>query len=166
MEGDLKLDIVKEIDESVSSKDDESRKELLWERREEILLSKWSKSMINSSKEHYIKGKRTKKINNTLNVVTILISLSSSIFKTELDKIPLLSHSIMYMTSALIGITSFFNLSKRQEQHFQYEQKYKELSNEIDKEMAKPKRHRIACDVYLQKIMSEMNKLDSSAPLI
>ena len=42
--------------------------------------------------------------------------------------------------------------------------KFFELSNEIETELSKPKRHRIACDVYMEKIKQEYVKYCGQSP--
>jgi len=54
------------------------------------------------------------------------------------------------------GIGMFFNFGKKEHTHFEYANKFFELSNEIESELSKPKRMRVACDVYMEKIKQEI----------
>lgn len=158
MNDDIKIDLTPS-----SSVDNENRKELLWETQEEQLLEKWMEEMYECSKKQGIKGKRTKKIYALIGLpATLLPIILSGLSSIEID--PLLNSLLMITTGSLIGISTFFNLGKKFAQHFEYEHKYDELARELDKELQKPKRHRIACDLYMEKIYMSYNGLNARAP--
>ena len=161
IEEDIAIDLTSMSD---SSKDDLNRKELLWESREEVLLEKWMLDMFDSSKKQGICGKKYKKLYAVFGVPSILMPLIMSGFTAQLEKQPLISSLLMITTGSLIGISTFFNLGKRFTQHFEYEHRYYELALEIEKEMKKPKKHRIACDVYIEKIYMTYCGLNARAP--
>ena len=153
-------------EKSDSSKDDEQRRELLWERREEQLLLQWCKKLKSNSLAHGIKAKRTKRYYNMVSLPAILIPVIASSLSTVLQPYPLAMSGAMLFTSVFTGVNGFFNLGGKTQLHFEYEYAYNKLANEIDKELCKPKRHRVACDLYMQIILSEMNRLDASAPVL
>jgi hypothetical protein len=64
------------------------------------------------------------------------------------------------------GVGMFFNFGKKEQLHFEYMNRFFELANEIEAELSKPKRHRIACDVYMEKIKQEYNKYTSLSPTL
>lgn len=153
-------------EKSDSSKDDPARKELLWERREEQLLLQWCKKLKEHSIAHGIKAKRTKQYYNMVSLPAILIPVVVSSLSTVLQPYPLAMSIAMLVTSLFTGVNAFFNLGGKTQLHFEFEYAYNKLANEIDKELCKPKRHRTACDLYMQIILSEMNRLDSAAPVL
>jgi len=162
MSNDIKVEITPL---SSSSNDDENRKELLWETREEELLQKWMDEMVINSKKQGLKARKTKKLYALLGVpATLLPIVLSGLSSLEID--PLTNSLLMIATGSLIGISTFFNLGKKFAQHFEYEHKYDELSRELQKELRKPKRHRIACDVYMEKIYMAYNGLNARAPAV
>ena len=143
-----------EIEITPPSKDDENRKELPWESREERIIQKWAKDCKRRSIYHTVKAKQTKLKYSIFGVPTILIPI---VLGGVSSVIP--CHSIIYsvgmMLSGLLSATSmFFNYGKKTEEHFNYGNKFFELSNEIDSELCKPKRHRIDCSVYMEKIFN------------
>ena len=76
-----------------------------------------------------------------------------------------LSYSIIMMVSALFNATlMFFNFGKKQSDHSNYANLYIELSYEIESELCKPKSHRPACDVFLEKIKSKYTNLIKTSP--
>ncbi len=157
---DIKLDI------SESSKDDSSRKELLWEKREEDVFYEWLKDMNEKSTAHGKKGKIFKKRYAILMIPATLIPIIISGLSSVLVAHPLIISGAGILTGVLSGLSGFYNLGSKYEQHFQYENHYAILAKEIRKELSKPKAMRPACDVYLEKIMAQLNNLDSNAPLL
>ena len=150
---------------SNGSYDDETRKELLWEAREEQLLKKWMDEMFICSKKQGIKARHTKKLYALVGVpATLLPIVLSGLTSLEIE--PLVNSLLMITTGSLIGISTFFNLGKKFAQHFEYEHKYDELARELEKELKKPKKHRIACDVYMEKIYMTYNGLNARAPAV
>jgi hypothetical protein len=163
MTEDIKVDMTPP---SSGSRDDENRKELLWETREEKLLEKWKNEMYDNSKSHRKSGKKHKKLYAIIGVPAILIPIVLSGLTSQLENHPLAQSLLMITTGTLVGISTFFNLGKRFSQHFEYEHKYNELALELDKELSKPKSHRVACDVYMEKIFMKYCGLNSRAPNI
>ena len=160
---DIKLDFERTPPSGISSKDDDNRKELLWESREEELLKKWMIEMKDNSIKHGKKARKTKKLYSLVGVPATLIPIVlSGLSSLEID--PLINSLLMILTGSLIGVSTFFNLGKKFTQHFEYEHKYDELSRELEKELRKPKTHRVACDVYMEKIYMAFNGLNSQAP--
>jgi hypothetical protein len=146
--------------------DDENRKELLWERREETLLKKWGSDCKNRSIQHDEKGKKNKILFGLFGIPTMLIPI---ILGGVSSVVPChsLSYSLGIMGTGLFsGISMFFNFGKKEASHFEYQNKFFELSNEIEAELSKPKRHRIACDVYMEKIKQEYSKYCSLSPTL
>ena len=164
-EEDLVIDVNRE-NTPPSSIDDENRKELLWEKREENVLLKWCEDCKYRSRQHDKKGKKNKIMFGLFGVPSMLIPIVlggvSSIFPC---------HSLLYSlgmmgTGLFSGIAMFFNFGKKQQEHFEYVNRFFELSNEIEAELSKPKKHRIACDVYMEKIKQEYNKCCSLSPTL
>lgn len=151
---------------SSQSQDDNQRKELLWENREEELLEHWKTEMYNNSKLHRKSGKKLKRLYAIFGVPATLIPIIMSGLTTQLKEYPLVQSLLMIIAGALVGVSTFFNLGKRFAQHFEYEHKYDELARELEKELRKPKRHRLACDVYMEKIYMKYSGLNARAPMI
>lgn len=165
-EEDLIIDMNKREHTPPSSIDDENRKELLWEKREEKILRSWCEDCKNRSLRHDVKGKKNKIKFGLFGVPTMLIPI---VLGGVSSIVP--CHSLLYSlgmmgTGLFSGIAMFFNFGKKEQEHFEYVNRFFELSNEIEAELSKPKRHRIACDVYMEKIKQEYNKCCSSSPTL
>ena len=146
------------------SSDNSKREELLWESREEELINKWKADCHDKSKCHNVKGKKFKKLHALFSVPAMLVPIMTGSFQPYMNGLTMTS--LMFLSGILSGVTTFFSFAKKQEQHLLYENLYGKLANEISSEMIKPRRNRIAADVYIQKILSEYNELGGSAPLL
>jgi hypothetical protein len=149
-----------------TSVDDDQRKELPWEEREEKLLRTWIADIVKRSSLRDMKGQRNKIKYAVFGVPTILIPI---ILGGMSRVIP--NHSMGYslavmLSGVLSGVSMFFNFGKKQQEHFDYSNKFFELANEVDSELSKPKRFRVACDVYIERIKQTYNSLVKQSPTI
>ena len=150
---------------SDTSSVDDVRKELMWEKREEYLLKKWLDDMLESSRKQGIAGRRTKKLYAIIGVPATLIPVIVGGL-TSLNVDPIVNSLMMITTGTLIGISTFFNLGKKFTEHFEYEYRYDEICKELEKELCKPKAHRISADVYMERIYMKYCSLNASAPVV
>ena len=154
------------VDITPPSVDDNQRKELLWERREEKVLLQWCEDCKRRSARHDTKGKMNKIKFGLFTVPSILIPI---ILGGVSPVVP--CHSLVYslgmMSAGLFGgINAFWNFGKKESEHFEFMNRFFELANEIESELCKPKAARIACDVYMEKIKQIYNKLCSVSPTL
>lgn len=145
------------------SKDSDSRKELLWEEREQNLLLRWKDQMEKQAKLHKKSGRRYKKLYAIFGVPSALIPIITSGLTNFIS--PLTQSILMITTGTLIGISTFFNLGRKYTEHLEFQARYDELARDLEKELAKPKRHRVACDVYMERIYLQFSGLNARAPL-
>lgn len=147
-----------------SSLDDQNRKELLWESREEALLLDIQNKCKESAAHHTKTGKR-KKLWYTLCGVpaTILPLVTATLTQmgVAMDTITCL----VLVSGILTGVNTFFNFGKQRQCHFDHAGKYDELSMDIGLELCKPKRNRVACDVFLYACSSRFNNINGTAPV-
>ena len=149
---------------SSTSHDDLYRKELLWEKREEKIFIKWLENCRIKSKKHDTKTKICKLKYGICSIPAITIPIIVSGLSSSISCDSTENSILMMITALFTCMNTFFNYGKRQEKHEQYTNKYFELANEIESELSKPKRHRIACDVYMEKIKQKYNNLHATEP--
>ena len=159
---DLKIDLTP--DSNKSSEDDPLRKELLWERREEQLLLKWGDNIKQKSIKHKSKALTNKKMYHIISIPVIITPLIIGGINGMVDIAPITFSILMIFSSILAGVNTFFNFSKKSTLHLEFEGKYNELHVSIEKEMAIPKKHRMAADVFLERIQQTYNHLNNYAP--
>jgi hypothetical protein len=146
------------------SLDNPDRREVLWEPRLETLCNKWYDDCLARSTQHDVKAKIHKRRFATFALPSIILPLIMSGLSNLLVDYPLVSSSGMALTAILTGMNTFFNHSKKQIQHFEYSGKFFKLATEIEKEIAKRKKDRIAADVFLERISADYNNLAFNAP--
>lgn len=151
-------------DTSITSQDDLNRKELLWEKREEKIFFKWLENCRIKTKKHDNKSKLCKIKYGICSIPSITIPIIVSGLSSSISCDSTENSILMMITALFTCVNTFFNYGKRQEKHEQYSNKYFELANEIESELSKPKRHRIACDVYMEKIKQKYNNLHATEP--
>jgi hypothetical protein len=159
MNKDVELDIT-----PPSSIDDDARKELLWEKREEQLIQKWVDDCKIRSNKHGKKAKEYKVKYACVGLPSVLIPI---VLGGLSPVIPChtLEYSLVLMCAGLFsGCLMFFNFGKKEIEHNTYANKFFKLLNEVEAELSKPKRHRIACDVYMEKVKNEYNALVLASP--
>jgi hypothetical protein len=147
-----------------SSQDDFERKELPWESREEILLIEWSEDFKKKSNQHAANEKKNKILFGLFSIPAILIALTLAGMS---EVIPCNSHIYgicMSVSAVFNGINMFFNFGKKTEEHHNFSNKYFQLHSEIQCELSKPKKHRVACDLYMEKIKYQYFALSKYCP--
>jgi hypothetical protein len=149
-----------------SSLDDHDRKELLWEKREETVLYKWCEDCRNLGVKHDVAGKRNKlKFGMTAFPAIIIPIILGGV--SQIVPCHSLPYSLGIMLSALFsGMNAFFNFGRLHQLHLEFSNRFSELSNDITCELSKPKAHRIACDVYYERIKQQYNSLSAQSPTI
>jgi len=149
-----------------SSIDDENRKELPWEYTEEKLLLTWSDDSKKRSARHYIGGKRNKVKFAVFGVPSILIPIILGGVAPVVGCNSMIYSIGMMGAGIFSGMNLFFNFGKKEQEHFDYMNKFGEFSNEIESELSKPKRFRVACDVYIERMKLKYHSLCDQSPII
>ena len=158
-------EVLIEVDNaSAGSQDDPDRAELLWSSRQEKVLRVWQTDMLKRSKVHAAKATKYKRLYTIFGLPSALIPIVLSTLSGVLKDHELANSLLLLVAGVLVATTTFLNLGKRFAVHAEFETHYDQLARRVDKELAKPKRHRIACDVYMEKIELKLSGLNSRAP--
>ena len=148
------------------SLDNPDRREVLWEPRLEKLCNKWRDDCLKRSTQHDTKAKIHKRRFAVFALPAIILPLIMSGLSNILVNYPLVSSSGMALTAILTGVNTFFNHSKKQIQHFEFSAKFFRLATEIEKEIAKRKKDRLASDVFVERVSMDYNNLAFNAPAL
>ena len=159
----INMEVIVEGGESLSSLDTD-RHELMWESREESLVERWKTHCIKKRNEHGVKARVMKKRYTALSIPAIVLPLVLSGFSTVLQTHPLVISGTLMVVAILSGMNGFFNLGRLTQAHYNYEGLYGDLALSIESEMCRPKKARLACDVYLERTRCNISKLDLAAP--
>lgn len=150
---------------SSSSVDDPSRLELMWQSREEQQIKSWQQTCMETAEAHKKKSHLLKCMYNALSIPMILLPLVIGSFTIYIVN-PIVMASILLVISFCNGLLIFFNLGRLIQLHHQFEAEYRELYINIERTLCKPKKNRIACDMYLERISGALTSLDKRAPTL
>ena len=156
--------ILIEVGRSESSQDDPNRTELLWSKKQESILIQWREDMLQRSKYHDAKAARYKKLYNLFGLPSVIIPVALSALSNILKDYELVNSLLLLAAGVFAGVSTFLNLGKKAANHAEFENRYDQLARRIDKELAKPKKNRLACDVYFEKIELKFSSLNVRAP--
>ena len=146
---------------------DKRREEMKWSDRQEKQIKVWQTQCEHRSKQHAKASKVYRSLYYSMNLPATLLPLFGSAVASYSGPgctKPLTSILIGLVTGGLIGVNTVFNFAQKYQAHEEYENRFTELCVDVEKEMSKPKAFRIACDVYLEAISSQMNRLSAGAP--
>jgi hypothetical protein len=151
-------------EETPESTDDPNRKELLWEEREENLLLGWATDCKITSELHGLQSKKNKKLYAIFGIPSIFIPIVLGGVSNVIPCNSLIYSLAMMVTGLFSGFGMFYNFSKKEIEHSEYQNKFLELSIDIDLEICKPKFHRVACDLFLERIKLKYTALRNEQP--
>lgn len=144
---------------------DTVRLELPWESREELKINEWKDQSIDRKKKHALKSKYFKKLHHAFGMLAISLPFAGTLATMLSVKYSQeISTVILATTTLCSGVNAFFNFGRKCERHAEYENRYDEFSNTIDKELSKPRRFRIPCDVCLEYTSNTLARLTAAAP--
>lgn len=144
---------------------DTGRTELPWEDREELQIRKWQTEANGREKQHARKSKYFKHLHYGFGVTAMALPFAGTLGSTFLRTHSKEFTSIILATTTLCaGVNTFFNFGQKSERHADYENRYAEFSATIDKELAKPRKFRIACDVCMEFVTATLARLTAAAP--
>ena len=148
-----------------SLSEDGERHELLWEKREEALLRGWMARIDIEVIKHKKKAYLLRRFYHGFGVPTALIPIIlSGVTTAVLTSHPIVLSSMLIVSGCSSGVSQLFNFGKQSQLHFEHESKYKELSPDIITTLCKPRKARIACDIYLERIKQRYSALENSTP--
>jgi hypothetical protein len=160
------INIVEDTPDSTSSVDIE-REEMKWETREEKYLDNIRQQCLKLSEQHNQASRKAKKKFGACSIPVIFIPIVMGSVNQYLPAgYEYINSTGMMLTGIISGINAFFNYGKKTTQHNEYAGRYAELAGYVASELIKPKRHRIALDVFMERINEKMSGLNSTAPML
>lgn len=143
---------------------DLERIEIPWEAREEDYLTDIRGRCDSLSERHGAKAAKFRRLYNALGLPAALIPTSLGAMNGVLTPDAWVISLAMVLTGILTTTSQFLNLGKKASRHTEYSGLYADLSAQITRELALPKRGRTACDVYMERVSSRYAFLQGSAP--
>jgi hypothetical protein len=160
----VKIHIPVDTERSESS-EDADREEMKWENKQEQYVTQLRDDCLNLSNQHNVASLNNKRryIRFSLPVI-ILPLLLGTVSQFVPSGYEYINNVGLTFTGVLNGVNTFYNYGKKATIHNEFAGKYAELAGYISTELVKPKRHRIALDVFLEKITTKLNDINNSAP--
>ena len=153
------------LDLTPPSGDDASRKELLWERREEDHLRKIAATCGDHSKRHDARGAVCRANYVFLGLpAAVLPLIGSAVVEYVPQEYSYVVTIIMLLAAISSALNTFLDWGRKSQRHMDFAGRYGELVNEIESQLCRPKAGRIACDVMLERVKERYGDLNTSAP--
>ena len=162
------METINEEEQKLSqSSEDGDRVEMPWQSREETFLENLKEDCIHLSNCHEIASKAAKCKYTLFQLPVVILPLVLAGISPYLPEgFNALRDMGMLTTGILGGISSFFNFGKKQNQHNEFSGKYQALAAMIHSELIKPRRFRIALDVFLERVTTQKSHLDDGSPVL
>lgn len=139
------------------------RVELMWRKEIQDLFDVWLQTCEVRIEAHAKACKINKFRHRFFGVLTILIpTILSGV--TQVYSPPLLVTFGFIINGILSGIQTLFNFGGLYTAHNEYSAKYEDFKRAMEAELVKPRKFRIAADVYLKACEMKLNALTRSAP--
>jgi len=150
-----------------SSKDDPNREEMPWDSKREEFVWKIHKDCIEKSTAYDTASRSAKKKYTRYALPGVVVPIVMSVVSPHLPQDYSYVDGIALAGIAVLnGLNTFFNFGKKFSNYNEFSGKYADLAGYIDVEMSKPKRFRVALDVFLERVSTKKSFLDANAPFL
>lgn len=148
-----------------SSQDDDSRRELLWNSKIELLIRNWRESCTKLASLHDKCSSRKKLFFYWLAMSCSILPFCTALVSEILPpgpQIQTINTIILFISSSLSAFNAFLNYGKAYAEHNHASFKYTELVHEIDSILVKPKADRVQADLQLEIIKNRFELLNKT----
>lgn len=165
---DLHINIKEESKKSdSSSKDDPNREEMPWDTKREDFVWKIHTDCLEKSSAYDTASRSAKKKYTRYALPGVVVPIVMSVVSPHLPQDYSYVDGIALAGIAVLnGLNTFFNFGKKFSNYNEFSGKYADLAGYIDVEMSKPKRFRVALDVFLERVSTKKAFLDNNAPFL
>ena len=155
-------DILIETTPRSSSQDNPDRKEVLWRSKLEDLVLRTRDEASTSSSAHGRAAKRARLLYQCFGLPTVLVPLGASVAAQFLPEAAVTA--MMVASGLCAGVNAFLDYGAKSQRHFEYSNRWAELSSSISFEMAKGRADRCAADVFLERLRNRTGALRAAEP--
>jgi hypothetical protein len=150
-----------------SSKDDPNRTEMPWDGKREDFVWKIHKDCLEKSSSYDAASRSAKKKYTRYALPGVVVPIIMSVVSPHLPQDYNYIDGIALAGIAVLnGLNTFHNWGKKFTSFNEFAGKYADLAGYIDVEMSKPKRYRVALDVFLERVTTKKAFLDGNAPFL
>ena len=148
----------------ISDSVDIDRVEMKWNNNLEKKLQEWMDLCKDISITHSKMAKKKKRCYYIISIPSILIPLvmgfTQQYFGEEHEYYPLISSTGYLLTGSLTALNTFLAYGAKYVEHHVASNQYEEVMYEIDSILIKPKKHRQAADVCMERIKNNIESLN------
>ena len=109
----------------------------------------------------------SKKKYNCVSIPSIILPIVFSVVNPYIPEEHNYVNSILLASvSVLNTVNSFYNYGKKCESYSEYSNKYAEVASMIDLELIKGKEFRTSLDVFMERIRTKINNLNTNCPYL
>lgn len=151
----------------VASCSDVSREEMKWMHSHESLLNEWETIAMDTAEKQYEAAGKKKRWFQVMSVVATILPLlvgNADVTGTEMSNH--FHRAVFVLLAAVNGFMTVANLGRAYGEHYHYEAGYRAYAKKIATEMSKPKHNRVQCDVFINEMKMEINRLDELSPAV
>lgn len=135
----------------------------------EILIKKWKDQIEKLSHVHQESGYINRTRYYRLAIPSIIIPFAMSVVSQDMCKNSAypayIVNSVMFMTTSILSAFGlFFSYNQLSEAHFQTSNRYTDISNRIDSELAIRRKFRTPSDVFITELKCRIESLGENAP--
>ena len=152
-----------------SSDEDYHREEEQWNRNSEVLIEEWLEEIYSQREKLKAAGYHFNRLKKIITLPTLIIPAILAPLTATFSNNP----NITYVTTCgfvFVGLFSvlvqYNDYDKKELCAFDYVAKYAELYTDIRSELVKKKRFRQQLDVFTMRIISKLDGLNASCPMI
>ena len=146
-----------------SSSDDPDRREMLWKARIEELVERTRDDATAAASTHEKAARKARLLYQCIGLPTVLIPMSLSVAAQFLPEA--LVTTMMVVSGLCAGVNAFLDYGSKSQRHFEYSNRWLELSSTILFEMAKGRSDRCAADVFLERLRIRSAALRAAEPV-
>ena len=139
------------------------RVEMSWEPREEVYVSGIAERARSLSARHSAAASFSRKLYSAFGIPGVLLPLIAASLN-EWGEIPFLASVMMLCAAALSALNTFMNNGQKAVAHDNAAARFAGVDGSVQKCLAVPKAHRVACDVALERFTNMMDNATASAP--
>ena len=109
----------------------------------------------------------SKKKYNCVSIPSIILPITFSVINPYIDREYGYVNSILLASvSVLNTVNSFYNYGKKVERYSEYSNKYAEVASMIALELVKGKQFRTSLDVFMERVTTKINNLNTNCPYL
>ena len=149
--------------ESEPSEDRSDRVEEPWTERHDSFLAELSEECSAASARHSARARRCRMVYRAMAVPSAVLPVLGGFVEEAGAPMPV-ARGVLMLASATSACMSVLNYGHKATLHEQFAGLYKDLRESIRYTLTRAKRSREACDVTMQKLISQHRLLGGSAP--